>query len=249
VALVTGGGRGIGEFISRGLAEAGANLAIGSRNLQNCRKVADELEKIGRRVLAVECDVTKVEDIEKLVKETVRFFSRIDILVNNAGITWGAMTLDYPLEKWDRIMAANLRAPFLLSQKVAKIMICEGGGKIINIASVTGLRGTPEELHPAIAYSTSKGGLITFTKDLAVKLAPYNIQVNAIAPGTFLTDMMSWTEVDKFKHVKEAMIREIPLGRSAGEEDIKGVAVFLASPASNYLTGAIVPVDGGLTAK
>jgi gluconate 5-dehydrogenase len=249
VAIVTGGSRGIGKFISSGLAEAGANLVIGSRKAQKCYEVAEELRKLGVRTLAVGCDMAEVEDIEKLVDTSMKTFGRIDILVNNAGMTWGAATLEYPLEKWEKIMAVNIRGPFLLSQKIAKIMISQGGGKIINLASVVGLRGTSEENHPAIAYSTSKGGLITMTKDLAVKLAHFNIQVNAILPGFFRTDMMAWIETDKNSHIKEKLIGEIPAGRSAGEEDIKGLAVFLASAASNYITGAIIPVDGGVTAK
>jgi NAD(P)-dependent dehydrogenase (short-subunit alcohol dehydrogenase family) len=249
VAVVTGGGRGIGRFISQGLAEAGADLSIGSRKVQNCRQVAEELKKLGIRAIGVECDMGKVEDIENLVQTTMKTFGRIDILVNNAGTTWGAPTLEYPLDKWERIMAVNTRGPFLLSQKVAKIMLAQGGGKIINVASVMGFQGAPEETHPAIAYNTSKGALITMTKDLAVKLAPYNIQVNAIAPGFFRTDMMAWVETEKFKKVKDQLIEEIPLKRSAGEEDIKGLAVFLASAASNYMVGEIVRVDGGILAK
>ena len=248
VALVTGGSRGIGKFISCGFAEAGADLAIGSRNLKNCQEAAEELKKLGVNTLAVECDMTKEEDIGRFVEATMQAFGRIDVLVNNAGIVWGAPTLEFPVEKWDRIMAVNIRGPFLLSQKVAKVMIPQGGGKIINVASVTGLKGTQEEAHPSIAYNASKGGLIIMTKDLAIKLARFNIQVNAIAPGFFRTDMMDWAELDRFKPLREEIIREIPAKRSGGEEDIKGLAVFLASAASNYMTGAIIPVDGGFSA-
>ena len=249
VALVTGGGRGIGKFISRGLAEAGADLAIGSRKIQNCREVAEELKKLGVRTLAIECDMSKVEEIEGFVEATMRAFGRIDILINNAGMNWGAPTLEYPLDKWEKIMAVNIRGPFLLSQKVAKIMISQGGGKIINIASVAGLKAGEEGAPPAIAYNTSKGGLIAMTKELAVRLAQFNIHVNAIVPGFFRTDMTAWVEADKFKSVKEALIRQVPIRRIAEEEDIKGLAVFLASAASNYMTGGIIPVDGGLLAR
>jgi NAD(P)-dependent dehydrogenase (short-subunit alcohol dehydrogenase family) len=248
VALVTGGGRGIGKFISRGLAEAGADVIVGSRKVQNCQEVAEELKKLGVRTLAVECDMGKAEEIEKFVRAAMQAFGRIDILVNNAGITWGAPTLEYPLDKWDKIMAVNVRGPFLLSQQVAKIMISQGGGKIINVASFVGLKAGPDGLPPAIAYNTSKGGLITMTKELAVRLAQFNIQVNAILPGMFGTDMMAWMETDAFKSAKEEFLRKVPLRKVGGEEDIKGLAVFLASAASNYMTGGIIPIDGGLLA-
>jgi len=249
VALVTGGGRGIGKFISRGLAEAGADVAMGSRKIQNCQEVAEELKKLGVRTLPVECDMAKVEDIERFIEATMKAFGRVDILVNNAGTTWGAPTLEYPLDKWERIMAVNVRGPFLMSQKVAKVMVPQGGGKIINVASIQGLQGAPEETHPAIAYNTSKGGLITMTKDLAVKLARFNIQVNAIAPGFFRTDMTAYIETEPYKFAREELIKAIPMKRGAGEEDIKGLAVFLASAASNYMTGEIIRVDGGLLAQ
>ena len=249
LAIVTGGGRGIGKFVACGLAEAGANLSIASRRIKNCLEAAEEFKKLGIQALPVECDMEKAGDIENLVDLTMKTFGRIDILVNNAGTTWGAPTLEYPLDRWDKIMAVNVRGPFTLCQKVAKIMIANGGGKIINIASVMGLSGAPEETHPAIAYNSSKGALITMTKDLAIKLAPHNIQVNAIAPGFFRTDMMAWVEGERFKSVKAQLIEDIPMKRSAGEDDIKGLAVLLSSAASNYMTGEIIRVDGGLLAQ
>jgi gluconate 5-dehydrogenase len=193
--------------------------------------------------------MAKIEDLEKLVASTLDAFGRIDILVNNAGINPMAPTLEFPADKWDRVMAVNVRAPFFLCQKVAKIMKGQGGGKIINIASVNGLKGSPEETHPNIAYNTSKGALINMTKDLAIKLAGSNIQVNAIAVGYFRTDMTAKLDLDEFKALKERLIKGIPLGRSGGEEDIKGVALLLASAASDYVSGAIIPVDGGLSAQ
>jgi gluconate 5-dehydrogenase len=248
VAVVTGGGRGVGQYIARGLAEAGADVVIGSRKLQNCEHVAEELKGLGTRALAVECDVAKVEDIDRFVNTAIQEFGRIDVLVNNSGINTMAPTLEYPLEKWEKTIAVNLRGPFLMCQKVAKQMVSQGGGKIINIASVAGLKGTPEETNPHIAYGASKGGLITMTKDLAVKLGRYNIQVNALALGLFRSDITARLELDEFKSLKEKLLSGIPLGRSAGEEDMKGVAVFLASGASDFITGAIIPVDGGLCA-
>ena len=250
VAIITGGGRGIGKYIATGLAEVGANIVIGSRKLENCEKVAESLEEMGVRTLAVRCDMAKIEDIDHLVEATMKVMGGINILVNNAGITWAAPTLDFPVEKWEKVMAVNVRGTFLLSQRVGKVMIKQGGGKIINISSVSGLTGSPEETHPAIAYSTSKGAIISLTRDLAVKWAKFNIQVNAIAPAFFETDMMAWLKKDRFKAVKEHWLEEIiPMGRSGKEDDIKGVGVFLASAASNFITGEVICVDGGQRAK
>jgi gluconate 5-dehydrogenase len=250
VAIVTGGGRGIGKYIATGLAEAGADIVIASRKLENCEQVARVLEKMGVQTLALRCDMAKIEDIDHLVEASVEAMGHIDILVNNAGVTWGAPTLEFPIEKWEKIMAVNVRGTFLLSQRVGKIMIKQGGGKIINMSSVSGLRGSSEERHPAIAYSTSKGAIITLTRDLAIKWAKFNIQVNAIACAYFDTDMMAWLEKDQFKAIKDHWLEEvIPMGRSGKENDIKGVAVFLASKASNFITGDIIRLDGGQLAK
>ncbi len=249
VALVTGGGRGIGRFIATGLAEAGADLVIASRKVQNCEKVAGKLKRLGVRVTAFSCDVTRVEDLENLVKATMDTFGRIDILVNNSGMTWGAPTLEYPLDKFEKIMATNVRSVFLLSQKVAKIMIPQKGGKIINIASTSSFRGADEDIHPALAYNAAKGAVATLTKDLAIKLAKYNIQVNAIAPGYFGTDMLTWLEDEKNRAAREKIYGLIPLHRVGGEDDVKGLAVLLASAASNFMTGEIILVDGGQLAR
>ena len=249
VAIVTGGGRGVGKYIAHGFAEAGADVVIGSRKIQNCEQVANELKDFGVRALALECDVAIVEDIEKFVDKVIQEFGRIDVLVNNSGINTMAPTLEYPLSKWEKTITVNLRAPFLLSQKVAKQMVSQESGKIINIVSVAGLKGTPEETNPHIAYGASKGGLITMTKDFAIKLGRYNIQVNALALGLFRSDITARLDTDQFKSLKEKLISEIPLRRNAGEEEIKGVTVFLASAASDYVTGAIIPVDGGLCAQ
>lgn len=250
VAIITGGGRGIGKYISTGLAEAGADVVVTSRKLENCEQVAKVLKEMGVRSLAIKADMAKIEDIDHLVQASMEAMGHIDILVNNAGVTWGAPTLEFPVDKWEKVMAVNVRGTFFLSQRVAKIMVQQGGGKIINISSVSGLSGSPEESHPAIAYSTSKGAIVTLTMDLAVKLAKFNIQVNAIAPSYFDTDMMAWLEKEEFRDVKDHWLREvIPMGRSGKEDDIKGVGVFLASAASNYITGEIIRVDGGQLAK
>jgi gluconate 5-dehydrogenase len=249
-AIVTGGGRGIGEFIAAGLAESGANLVIASRKVENCREVAERLSKVhGIKAIAVKCDLGSKEEIESMVDEAVKEFGRIDILVNNAGVTWGAPTLEFPLEAWDKVFNVNVRGVWILTQRIAVHMKDNGGGKIINISSIFGSRGSLEIAHPAVPYNSSKAAIEVLTKNLAVKLADHNIKVNCIAPGFFKTDMMGYVFQPGMEKMLEAMISVIP-ARKAGEEDeIKGLAVFLASKASDYITGAVIPLDGGMSAK
>lgn len=248
VALVTGGGRGIGKFIATGLAEAGADLIITSRKMPNLEAAARELsENYGVQVLPIACDMSKEEEIETMLQTALPRFPRIDILVNNAGATWGAPTLQYPLEKWDYVFNVNVRSVWILTQKLANRMKDWGGGTIINIASTAGLRGTTEEAHPAVAYNSTKAAVIVLTKNLAVKLAPYHIRVNAIAPGYFKTDMMA--HVTRNEDFYKLATAGIPLQRAGEEDDMKGVAVFLASEASRFITGQTIVVDGGSTAK
>jgi gluconate 5-dehydrogenase len=249
VAIVTGGGRGIGKFIATGLAEAGANVVIGSRKVQNCEQVAGELAKLGVKTLAVKCDMAVESDIAHLVDAAMEKFGKIDILVNNAGITWGSPTLEFPLDKWDKIFAVNVRGVWILTQKVANVMKDKGGGKIINISSIFGSRGSIEEGHPAIPYNSSKAAIEVLTKNLAVKLARYNIFVNCIAPGFFRTDMMEYVFKPEMKPILDLTLAQIPLIKYGEEDHIKGLAVFLASRASDFITGSVVPVDGGLSAK
>jgi gluconate 5-dehydrogenase len=180
------------------------------------------------------------------VEAAMASFGRVDILVNNAGLTWGAPTLEYPMDKWEKVINVNLRASFYLSKLVANIMVKQKSGKIINITSVYGYRGTSEDLSPAIAYNASKGGQNILTLDLAVKLAKHNINVNGIAPGYYGTDLINYAKEDEA--VMEKMIKKIPAGRLGVEDDIKGAAVFLASDAANYLNGHIMAVDGGYLA-
>lgn len=250
VALVTGGGRGIGKFIATGLAEAGANIILTSRKLKNLEATAKELETNHNvKTAAIACDMAKEDTLEAMLQEAVKKFGHIDILVNNAGATWGAPTLDFPLDKWDQLFNVNVRGVWVLTQKVARIMKEKGGGNIINISSVMAFRGSTEEGHPAIPYNSTKAAINLLTMNLAVKLAPYNIRVNAIAPGFFHTDMMAYIDNEEFKAVREAILREIPMHRVGDMDDMKGVAVFLASPASAYMTGHVLVVDGGQIAK
>ncbi len=248
-AIVTGGGRGIGKFIATGLAEAGADLVIASRKFDRLEKTAEELRSLGVRCLPVKCDMGNRDEILAMVDATMKEYGTVDILVNNAGVTWGAPTLDFPLEQWDRIFNVNVRGVWILSQAVAKIMKEKGGGKMINLSSVMGFRGSGEEAHPALPYNSSKAAINLLTMNLAIKLARYNIRVNAIAPGFFHTDMMGYLDKPEAKPFRDAFLMTIPIPKMGEEDDIKGLAVFLASKASDYMTGAIIPVDGGMLAK
>ena len=249
-ALVTGGGRGIGKFIATGLAEAGADVIIVSRKLKNLEAAASEIAAAtGVKVLPIACDLGKPEDIDKMLETAKATFPKIDILVNNAGATWGAPTLEFPLEKWDQLFSVNVRGVWILTQKVARIMKEQGGGNIINISSIMAFRGSDELGHPAVPYNSTKAAINVLTMNLAVKLAPYKIRVNAIAPGFFRTDMMAYVEKPEFKPVYEAILNTIPLHRVGDIDDMKGVAVFLASDASAYMTGHVIVNDGGSLAK
>lgn len=249
VAIVTGGGRGIGQFMATGLAEAGANVVLASRKLANCEKEAGELAKLGVKTLAVQCDMAKKDDIDNLVKAAMDTFGTIDILVNNAGLTWGAPTLDFPLDKWEKIFDVNVKGVWILSQQVARIMKEKGGGKMINVSSIYGSRGSNEEAHPAVAYNPSKAAVEMLTKNLAIKLARYKIYVNCIAPGFFKTDMMAYVFKPEMKAILDLTLAAIPLNMYGEENEVKGLAVFLASKASDYVTGGIFHVDGGLSAQ
>lgn len=242
-ALVTGGGRGLGEWLATGLAEAGADVVIASRKLEACERVAAAVEKLGRRAWAIEADISDLEDIEELVDDTLSRVSRLDILVNNAALAWGAPLFDHTAKQWDRVFDLNLRGLFFLSQRVAKHMVEAGGGNIIHISSVAALRGVSDMLEPSIAYTASKGALHTLTRDMAIKLAPHGIRVNTIAPGAFDTDMLAYIRSDSERD--RAFLARMPLGRVGQEDDAKGAVVYLASAASAFVTGQILVVDGG----
>jgi gluconate 5-dehydrogenase len=246
-ALVTGGGRGIGRHLAIGLAEAGADVAVASRKLANCEAVARDIEGLGRRGIAIAADVAREGDVAALADGVIGAFERLDILVNNAGVIWGAPTLEYPIEGWDKVFGVNVRGLWLLSQRVARHMAEAGGGCIVHVCSVSGFRGAEEEAEPAIAYSASKGAVHALTKDMAVKLAPRGIRVNAIAPGPFDTDMMDHVRHDEAR-LRE-FLKQVPMRRPGGEDDIKGAVVFLASEAARYVTGHTLVVDGGMIVR
>ncbi|MFC7062150.1 SDR family oxidoreductase [Halobacillus seohaensis] len=240
-AIVTGGGRGLGKQIAEGYAESGANVVVCSRKEEACQEVSESLTKLGVESIAFKCDITNPDDIQHVVDKTVERFGSIDILVNNSGATWGAPVEDMPLEAWQKVMNVNVTGTFLMSQAVGKVMLKQESGKIINIASVAGLKGSNPEYMDTIGYNSSKGAVITFTKDLAVKWGPRGIYVNAIAPGFFPTKM-SKALIEKGE---EAFLKGTPLRKFGTENDLKGAAVFLASPASDYITGDVMVVDGG----
>jgi len=243
VAIITGGSIGLGRQMAEGLAEMGANVVLCARKKERCELAAEELKQLGVKTLALGCDVKNPDQVQAVVDATVSQFGRIDILINNAGTSWGAPVEEMRLEHWNKVIETNLTGTFLFSQAVGKVMVPQRRGKIINIASVAGLRGAPPEFQ-AIGYHASKGGVIAFTRDLACKWGIHNIQVNAIAPGWFPTHMSRVV----IEQNKDAFLNKIPLRRFGNEQDLKGAAVFLSSGASDYVTGHVLVVDGGQTA-
>ena len=243
VAIVTGGSIGLGRQMAQGLAEMGANVVLCARKKERCEATAEELRSRGVKTMALGCDVKDPASVTDVVEATVAEFGRIDILINNAGTSWGAPVEEMRLEHWNKVIETNLTGTFLFSQAAGKAMIGQRKGKIINIASVAGIHGAPPEFQ-AIGYHASKGGVIAFTKDLACKWGVHNIQVNAIAPGWFPTNMSQVV----IERNKDYFLKRIPLHRFGGDDDLKGAAVYLASSASDYVTGNVLVVDGGQTA-
>jgi NAD(P)-dependent dehydrogenase (short-subunit alcohol dehydrogenase family) len=246
VAIVTGGSVGLGSQMCRALAESGANVVIAARKVERCEELANELSKLGVRALPARCDVSKFDECDELVGLTVREFGRVDILVNNAGATWEADAMDFPMDKWQRIMDINVNGLFRLCAQAGKNMKEHGGGKIINIASIAGLGGTFQEEQNTVGYNTSKAAVINLTRDLAVKWGRYKIYVNAILPGPFRTHMTEkhWDKLGG----EEFFYTSTPLRQVGGSDDMKGAVVFLSSAASDHITGVSIPVDGGIHA-
>lgn len=242
-ALVTGGGHGIGRHLSLGLAEAGADVVLVGRKPQPLADTAAAIEALGRRAWPLQGDLSRLEEIDRLLGRVSGEAPPIDILVNNAGVLWSAPTLDYPMSAWDKVFNLNVRSLFYLSQQVARGMRERGGGSIVNIASISAWRSADDGEEPVVAYNASKGAVVALTRDMAVKLAAHGIRVNGIAPGAFLTDMMNHLTADPA--VQGAFEARIPQRRSGSEDDIKGVVVFLAGPASAFMTGQTLVVDGG----
>ena len=243
VALITGGSRGLGLQMARALGGMGAKVAITARKAHELAEARTRLEAEGIEVLTVTNDVSDLAGIPVLVDGVVARFGTIDILVNNAGTTWGAPAEDYPAEAWHKVINLNVNAMFFLSQYVGKqVMIPKRRGKIINISSVAGLAGNPPGMQ-TIAYNTSKGADINFTRALAAEWGRYNINVNAICPGFFPSKMSAGL----LGQIEKMVIAMTPLQRIGGEEDLMGVVVFLASEASRHVTGQYLAVDGGMS--
>lgn len=244
VAIVTGGGRGLGRYIAEALAGAKAAVVVCSRRIEACEEVARAVEAEGGRALALACDVTRAEDVERVVDAAVNAFGGIDILVNNSGATWGAPPEEMPVDRFRAVQEVNVTGTFLCARAVGRVMIAQGrGGRIINVASIAGLMGSHPDLLQVAGYAASKGAVLALTRELAASWARHGITVNALAPGWFPT-RMSRPILDQRG---EEMLAHIPLGRFGAPDDIKGIALFLASAASAYMTGQTVVIDGGAT--
>jgi NAD(P)-dependent dehydrogenase (short-subunit alcohol dehydrogenase family) len=241
-AIVTGGGAGLGLVFAEALAEAGANVVLCGRDAERCEAAAAELERMhGVRAIGIRCDVRSDAEATAVVERARDELGSLDVLVNNAGTSWGAPAEDYPLEAWQKVIDVNLTGLFRFTQLAGRVMIDQRRGKIVNIASVAAFGGAPPELMDAVAYNASKGAVVSLTRDLAVKWARHGITVNAIAPGWFPT-AMSRILLDRSG---DAFLERIPLGRFGAPDDLKGVVVFLASAAADFVTGHTLIVDGG----
>ena len=243
-ALVTGGSRGLGLQMAHALGEAGARIMLSSRKADDLEQATAELQAAGIDARWIAADCGKEEDIRRLADETLQRMGDVDILVNNAGASWGAPAEDHPVAAWDKVMNLNIRGYFILSQHLAKAsMIPRKAGRIINIASIAGLNGNPPEMQ-TIAYNTSKTAVIGFTKTLAAEWGKYNINVNAICPGFFMTKMAA---VLIQTLGEEKMASHAPLGRLGSDEDLKGLTLLYASDAGRHITGQWLAVDGGVS--
>jgi NAD(P)-dependent dehydrogenase (short-subunit alcohol dehydrogenase family) len=246
VALVTGAGGGLGGQFSEMAAEAGADVACADINEQSAKSVAAAVEGLGRRGIGLRCDVTAEAEVEEMVRRTVEAFGRLDILFNNAGIADPAPLLlhEYPTQNWRRVLSVDLDGVFFCAREALKVMAAQQSGKIINIASMWGLAGS-SSLFPAPAYNAAKGAVVNLTRELGLQYAKQGIQVNALCPGFYRTRLGAFDDPDTVTRV-EAFI---PMGRIAEAADIKGPALFLASAASDYMTGQTLVTDGGCMAK
>jgi NAD(P)-dependent dehydrogenase (short-subunit alcohol dehydrogenase family) len=240
-ALITGGSRGLGLQIAEAYGEMGAKVAITARKQGELDEAVSHLSRLGIEALAIAGDLSRYDTIPGMVEKAVAHYGPIDILVNNAGTTWGAPAEDYPAEAWHKVMNLNVNAMFFLTQEVGRrCMIPRHGGKVINMSSVAGLRAHGSGM-TTIAYNTSKAAVLQFTRALAAEWGKHDIRVNAICPGFFPSKMSRGL----LEVIGESVIAATPLGRLGGDEDLKGLAVYLASEASRHVTGQYVAVDGG----
>jgi NAD(P)-dependent dehydrogenase (short-subunit alcohol dehydrogenase family) len=243
-ALVTGGSRGLGLQMAQALGEAGAKIMLSSRKAEDLEQAAAQLQSQGIDARWIAADCGKEEDIRRLADETLARLGDVHILVNNAGASWGAPAEDHPVAAWDKVMNLNVRGYFILSQHIAKAsMIPAKAGRIINIASIAGLNGNPRGMN-TIAYSTSKGAVVNFTRALAAEWGHHNINVNAICPGFFMTKLAAGLIRELGE---EKMAAAAPLNRLGDEEDLKGITLLYASDAGKHITGQWLAVDGGVS--
>lgn len=247
VAVVTGGNRGIGRAITIALAGAGASVAIMARDEEKSRATAAEIRALGVRALALRTDLTHRAELKPALEEVERSLGPVDILVNNAATAILKGVLEQTAEEWDQVIETNLNACFILAKHAAESMVKGGrGGKIINVSSIGGKFGTP--IFPS--YAVAKGGLQQLTRCLAIELAPHNIQVNSLLPGWFTTDMTDWIRTwPQYAEVMKEVVQRTPRGRFGEPHELAGAAVFLASTASDHMTGAELVVDGGFSVR
>ena len=242
-ALVTGGSRGLGLQLAHALGEAGAKIMLTSRKASDLEEAAAELQAAGIDARWIAADASREEDIRRMADETLERMGDVHVLVNNAGAAWGAPAEDHPVEAWDKLMNLNVRGYFILSQHIAKkSMIPRKGGRIVNIASIAGLGGNPPEMQ-TLAYNTSKGAVINFTRALACEWGRYGINVNAICPGFFPSKMTRGT----LDRLGDQLAAHAPLRRLGDDEDLKGTCVLFASDAGKHITGQWLAVDGGVS--
>ena len=246
VALITGGGTGIGRAIALAFAREGASVAVAGRRLEKVKEVASAIEKQGGAALALQCDVSHAKDAERAISETAKKFGKLNVLVNNAGAL-SVSTVDTITEDdWDRVISVNLKGPFLMSRAALKEFRKNGGGTIVNIGSVLGLVAMKDRA----AYCASKGGVTMLTKAMALDHAHENVRVNCICPSIVETELVKglFDDSEQGKRLKQSRMGTIPLGRFGKPADVAELAVFLASDESSWLTGTAIPLDGGLTA-
>lgn len=244
IAIVTGGSRGMGKEVAIGLGEAGAKVAITARREQWLAPAYEELNSLGIECLAIKADISNLEDVRRIMAETLSQWGRIDILVNNAGITWGSPPEDMPLDKWETVFNTNATGTLICSQEVFKQTMKKTGGTIINIASTTGFLAVDPRAMQAIGYQASKAAIVIMTRQFALEWAKYNVRVNAVAPFFFVTRMTKEVAEKSGKELTE----HVPMGRLGREGELKGVVIFLASEASSYITGQVINLDGGVSA-
>jgi len=243
IALVTGGSRGLGLQIAEALGEAGAKVMLSSRKAADLEEAAAHLSAKGIDARWIAADASNPDDARRIVTETLERLGQVDVLVNNAGAAWGAPAEDHPLEAWDKVMNLNIRSLFVISQAAAKLsMIPRQQGRIINVASIAGLGGNPPGME-TLAYNTSKGAVVNFTKALAAEWGEHGINVNALAPGFFPSRMTQGT----LERMGDDLVKHAPLRRLGDDDDLKGAALLFASAAGKHITGQVLAVDGGVS--